>query len=165
MVNFDRFFAYDIKSFNGQYFYKRTLASWFYISTPNNNIINEFTNAFIKNALESSINHPYFLHHYTITDVINKNKSVNSWYISLHKISAFQQRIDASILHNDINKQLTYPEWFHPLHIKENIDKNLFYVIKLRHKRISSEDRLVMKETIFHHLYDYCKKNGKNIIE
>ena len=155
-INFDRFFAFDIKNYIEKYD-GRTLASWFYISTPNNDIINAFTTNFIQAAKYNPVYHPYLLHHYTISDVINKQTNIQKWYHSLYKISAFQNRIDAKILHLNIKTKLHYPEWSHPLHVEDKIKTNSFYIIKLRHKNIKAEHELLKYDTIFFHLYNYSK--------
>ena len=112
-INFDKFWGFDIKSFNKQND-KRTLGSWFYISLPNTYIINTFTNAFLKNAKENPIKHQYYLHHHTLTDLIENDTKFKEWYNKLTKISMFQNRIHAKFLSYPSTTVLQEKKWFHP---------------------------------------------------
>lgn len=157
-IKFKRFWGFDIKSYiqrpDG-----RTLASWFYISTPNNYIINTFTKEFVENAKKQPIRHKYYLHHFTLTDLIKKDELFQKWYDDLIKVSMFQNRIHV--------RYLTYPvqtilkkekDWFHPKNIQECLENKSFKIIKLRHRKLPDEDKLTQEGTIFHsilsnHLY------------
>jgi uncharacterized membrane protein len=76
------------------------------------------------------------------------------------KISGFQNRIDASILHYDINEgieniKFKNNELFHPINIKNKIDNNFFSIIKLRHKGLNQN--YLNKNSIMSYLIN---KNG-----
>lgn len=164
-ISFDRFWAFDIKSFNELRNDKRTVASWFYISTENNYLINTFTNVFIEKAKQNPKIHHYFLHHHTLTELIESDREFEKWYENLTKISAFQNRIQTKYLDAMIDKiQIKEPEWFHPRNIKASIDNDQFKIIKLRHRNIASQNQLLKANTVFHHLcFSFMNTTDSNL--
>lgn len=147
-IEFNQFWGFDIKSFNKKED-KRSLASWFYISIPNTYIINKFTDTFLENAKKNPINHEYYLHHYTLTDLINNDVEFKSWYHKLIKISAFQNRIHATFLSSPCTTVIKMEEWFHPIEIKSLIKCNAFKILKLTHKNIGNKTELLTNGSYF----------------
>ena len=152
-INFNQFWGFDIKTFNKTKD-ERTLGSWFYISEPNTYIINTFTNAFLEKAKQSPINHIYYLHHKTLTDLIINDTRFKHWYNDLKKINMFMNRISAKYWAYESSAILNEPSWFHPKRIDEMIRNNEFKIIKLRHKNIASKDELLKNNTIFRLIID-----------
>ena len=152
-INFNQFWGFDIKSFNKKND-KRTLGSWFYISKPNTYIINNFTNAFLRNAKQNPIKHNYYLHHNTLTDLIDNNTIFKEWYKNLKKISVFQNRIHAKFLSYSSKTILEEAEWYHPNDIVFLIKNKKFKIIKLRHKNIGSKKELLKDGTFFRLIID-----------
>ena len=152
-INFNQFWGFDIKSFNKKND-KRTLGSWFYISMPNTYIINNFTDAFLKNAKKNPKHHPYFLHHNTLTDLIENDTRFKDWYNKLTKINTFQNRIDAKFLSYPSTTVLKEPEWFHPNDIVFLVENKKFKILKLRHKQIGSKEQLLKDGTFFRLIID-----------
>ena len=95
--------------------------------------------------------HEYYLHHFTLTDLIEKDQLFQQWYDDLIKISVFQNRIHA--------KYLAYPvqtifekdkDWFHPKNIEKCLENKSFKILKLRHRGLADEDKLTQEGTVFH---------------
>lgn len=153
-ISFDQFWAFDIKTFNKLPNDRRTVASWFYMATENNYIVNTFTNVFVDKAKRNPKRHHYFLHHHTLTELIENDSQFKIWYEKLTKISAFQNRIQTKYLDCMIDTlQIEHPDFFHPTNIKSCIDRQQFKIIKLRHKQIASKNKLMESNTVFYHLY------------
>jgi hypothetical protein len=153
-IKFDNFWGFDIKSFTKDKNDRRTLASWFYISMPNTYIINNFTNVFLKNAKKNPIKHPYFLHHYTLTDLIENDTKFKEWYNKLTKISAFQNRIHTHLLSQPHTTVVKQKDWFHPTDIVSSIKNKKFKILKLRHRGVGDEKQLLEQGTFFRLIID-----------
>lgn len=153
-INFDRFWGFDIKSFNNKRD-ERTLSSWFYICQPDTYIINKFTDMFIEAAKKNPRNHPYFLHHSILTELVRNDNQFGNWYSGLTKISGFNNRIDAGLLSKPITKKLNFPEWFHTNDIMFCMLNNKFKIIKLRHRNTGTKEELLKDGTTFRALIDY----------
>jgi hypothetical protein len=153
-INFNQFWGFDIKSFNKKRNDKRTLCSWFYISMPNTYIINNFTNAFLQNAKTNPIKHDYYLHHHTLTDLIENDKQFQLWYNNLTKISGFKNRIHANFLSYPSTTILKETEWFHPNDIEFLVKNKKFKILKLRHKNIAGKNQLLKDGTFFRLIID-----------
>lgn len=153
-IKFDNFWGFDIKSFTKDKNDRRTLGSWFYISMPNTYIINNFTNAFLKNAKKNPINHPYFLHHYTLTDLTENDTKFKEWYNKLTKISMFQNRIHAHLLSQPHTTVVKQEDWFHPTDIVSSIKNKKFKILKLRHRGVGDEKQLLEQGTFFRLIID-----------
>jgi mannosyltransferase OCH1-like enzyme len=157
-INFDKFWGFDIKSFNKKPDV-RTLCSWFYLSTKNNYIINKFTDTFIDSAKRQKTSHIYFLHHEVLTKLIESDPIFTNWYNKLEKRSGFQNRIPANWLHlNPKNIKVNDSEkWNLPYDLEDKIKNNFFTVIKLRHRGVNYNN-LYIEGSLFNILYSKILK-------